>query len=71
MNHHIAHAPWWLQELGGGEGGGCSKNVLTEKVHSARVKLDFQIQGITQSITVSEELGKGTRQKQFPCGSCY
>ena len=28
------------------------------KVQSTRVKLDFQIQGITQSITVSGKLGR-------------
>lgn len=42
----------------GGRRGWWSKECANRKVHSNRVKLDFQIQGITQSITVSGKLGR-------------
>lgn len=54
----IAHAQWWLATRepslrgSGGRRGWVTKECANRKVHSTRVKLDFQIQGITQSITV-------------------
>lgn len=43
----------------GGRGGGwVFKECANRKLHSTRVKLDFQIQGTTQSITVSGKLGR-------------
>lgn len=56
----IAHAQGWLatREQSWGGGSWVFKECANRKVHSTRVKLDFQIQGITQSITVSGKLGR-------------